>query len=64
MRRQILASTSVIALLMGASSAYAGMDEAKAFLDKEIADLSTLSRADQEAEMQWFVDAEIGRAHV
>ena len=57
MRRQILASTSAIALLLGAGSAYAGMDEAKAFLDKEVGDLSTLSRADQEAEMQWFVDA-------
>ena len=33
------------------------MDEAKAFLDTEIDDLSTLDRADQEAEMQWFIDA-------
>jgi len=33
------------------------MDEAKAFLDKEIGDVSTLSRADQEKEMQWFIDA-------
>ena len=38
-------------------NAYAGMDEAKAFLDKEIRPLSTLSRADQEKEMQWFIDA-------
>ena len=38
-------------------AAYAGMDEAKTFLDKEIGDLSTLPRADQEKEMQWFVDA-------
>jgi glycerol transport system substrate-binding protein len=37
--------------------AWADMDAAKAFLDAEIGDLSTLSRADQEAEMQWFVDA-------
>ena len=29
----------------------------KAFLDTEINGLSTLSRADQEKEMQWFVDA-------
>ena len=55
MRRQILASTS-IALFFAAVSALAGMDEAKAFL-KEIGDMSTLSRADQEAEMQWFIDA-------
>ena len=33
------------------------MDEAKAFLDAEIGDLSTLDRAGQEAEMQWFIDA-------
>ncbi|WP_420814444.1 ABC transporter substrate-binding protein [Paracoccus contaminans] len=37
--------------------ALAGMDEAKAFLDTEIKDLSALTRADQEKEMQWFVDA-------
>ena len=37
--------------------AYAGMDEAKAFLDTEINGLSTLDRAAQEAEMQWFIDA-------
>ncbi len=37
--------------------AFADMDAAKAFLDAEIGDLSTLTRADQEAEMQWFIDA-------
>ena len=51
-------STTALALAMGlAAPAFAGMDEAKAFLDAEIGDLSTLSRADQEAEMQWFLDA-------
>ena len=57
MRRHVLTSTTALLLLFGASNAYAGMDEAKAFLDKEIGDLSTLSRADQEKEMQWFIDA-------
>ena len=33
------------------------MDEAKAFLDNEVAGLSTLDRAAQETEMQWFIDA-------
>jgi glycerol transport system substrate-binding protein len=33
------------------------MDEAKAFLDAEIGDMSSLDRAAQEAEMQWFIDA-------
>jgi glycerol transport system substrate-binding protein len=57
MRRHFLTSTTAIVLLLGANGAYAGMDDAKAFLDAEIGDLSTLSRADQEAEMQWFIDA-------
>jgi glycerol transport system substrate-binding protein len=35
----------------------ADMEAAKSFLDSEIGEVSTLSRADQEAEMQWFVDA-------
>ena len=39
------------------TAAYAGMDEAKAFLDNEIKGLSALSREDQEKEMQWFIDA-------
>jgi glycerol transport system substrate-binding protein len=44
-------------VLMITGNAWAGMDEAKQFLDQEIGDVSTLSRADQEKEMQWFVDA-------
>ena len=57
MRRHLLTSTTALVLLLGASQAQAGMDEAKAFLDNEIAGLSTLDRAAQEAEMQWFIDA-------
>ena len=49
------AMTLAIAMLTG--PAWADMDAAKAFLDTEIGPLSTLSRADQEAEMQWFIDA-------
>ena len=56
MRRHLLTTTAAVLLAM-TGSAYAGMDEAKTFLDKEIGDVSTLSRADQEKEMQWFVDA-------
>ena len=33
MRRQLLVSTTAIGLLFGAGQAYAGMDEAKAFLE-------------------------------
>ncbi|WP_181164565.1 ABC transporter substrate-binding protein [Amaricoccus solimangrovi] len=46
-----------LALAAMAVPAWADMEAAKAFLDKEIGDLSTLSRPEQEAEMQWFIDA-------
>ncbi|MDR9483615.1 MULTISPECIES: ABC transporter substrate-binding protein [Sediminimonas] len=46
-----------MALAIFASPAFADMEAARAFLDEQIGDMSTLSRADQEAEMQWFVDA-------
>ncbi|RBO55005.1 carbohydrate ABC transporter substrate-binding protein [Rhodovulum sp. BSW8] len=46
-----------LGLSLLALPAWAGMDEARSFLDAEIGDMSVLSRADQEAEMQWFVDA-------
>jgi glycerol transport system substrate-binding protein len=45
-----------LALAVSASPGFAGMDEAAEFLDNEIAGLSVLSREEQEAEMQWFVD--------
>src|SRR5690606_29474878 len=57
MRRQILASTTAVVLLLGTMPAFADMDAARAFLDAEIGDLSALDRAGQEAEMQWFIDA-------
>lgn len=55
----LLKTSTAISLALGifVGPAFAGMDEAKAFLDSEIGDVSTLSRADQEAEMQWFIDA-------
>ncbi|MCA0254967.1 MAG: ABC transporter substrate-binding protein, partial [Proteobacteria bacterium] len=56
MRRNLLTTTAAVLLAM-AGTAFAGMDEAKQFLDKEIGDLSSLSRAEQEKELQWFVDA-------
>lgn len=49
--------TTAMALALMATGAQAGMEEAKAFLDAEIGDLSVLTRAEQEAEMQWFIDA-------
>jgi glycerol transport system substrate-binding protein len=46
-----------LALFAMGAPAWADMEAAKQFLDTEIGDLSTLSRADQEAEMQWYIDA-------
>lgn len=51
-----LTSTTAAPLVM-AAPALADMNAAKAFLDAEVGDLSSLSRAEQEAEMQFFVDA-------
>jgi len=53
-----LRSTSALSLMVGmmTSPAFADMDAARAFLDKQI-ERSALTRAEQEAEMQWFVDA-------
>ena len=50
-------STAVGLALAMTQPAWADMAAATSFLDAEIGDVSTLSRADQEAEMQWFVDA-------
>ncbi|QPH52291.1 ABC transporter substrate-binding protein [Pontivivens ytuae] len=52
-----LTSTTALALTLGlAAPAFADMDAARAFLDEHI-ERSTLSREEQEAEMQWFIDA-------
>src|SRR5690606_31825885 len=48
--------TTAMALALLATSAQAGIEEAKEFLDSEI-DNSALTREEQEAEMQWFIDA-------
>ncbi|GGD42018.1 ABC transporter substrate-binding protein [Sinisalibacter lacisalsi] len=54
-----LKSTTSIALALSllGGAAFADMEAARAFLDAEIGELSSLPRAEQEAEMQWFVDA-------
>ncbi|WP_103336342.1 ABC transporter substrate-binding protein [Pseudotabrizicola formosa] len=53
------ATTAMALALMatGSAPAWADMDAARAFLDAEIGELSTLTREEQEAEMQWFIDA-------
>jgi glycerol transport system substrate-binding protein len=57
MRIRFRNTTAMVAALALAGPAWADMEAAKQFLDAEIGDLSTLSRAEQEAEMQWFIDA-------
>ncbi len=54
-----LKSTTALALAMAMSAApaLADMEAANAFLDTEIDGMSTLTREEQEAEMQWFIDA-------
>ena len=54
--KRLLSTTAVLSMAL-AMPAFADMDAARAFLDSEIGDLSVLSRAEQEAEMQFFVDA-------
>jgi glycerol transport system substrate-binding protein len=46
-----------LALTALGAPAWADMEAAQGFLDAEIGDLSTLTRAEQEAELQWFIDA-------
>jgi glycerol transport system substrate-binding protein len=46
-----------LALTALGAPAWADMEAARSFLDAEIGDVSTLTRAEQEAEMQWFIDA-------
>ncbi|MDF0600180.1 ABC transporter substrate-binding protein [Psychromarinibacter sp. C21-152] len=57
MNRKLKLTTATAALFALAGPAMADMEDAIAFLDEEIGELSALTRAEQEAEMQWFIDA-------
>ncbi|MGJ3265001.1 MAG: ABC transporter substrate-binding protein [Salinarimonas sp.] len=57
MRKYLTTTVAAAALMAVAMPAAADMEEARQFLDEEIGDLSSLSREEQEAEMQWFIDA-------
>ncbi|MCA8880842.1 MAG: carbohydrate ABC transporter substrate-binding protein [Rhodobacteraceae bacterium] len=56
---RLLTSTTAMGLAFALFSgpSWAGMEEAKQFLDNEIAGMSVLSRGEQEEEMQWLIDA-------
>ena len=56
MKRRLMATIAVLAILVGASQALAGMDEARRWVDREFQP-STLSKEQQLAEMDWFVKA-------
>ena len=51
-----LTITAALAVILASSSALAGMDEARRWLDREFQP-STLSKDQQLQEMQWFVNA-------
>ena len=57
MRLRTTSTAMALALMAYGMPAFADMEAAKAFLDAEIGPLSTLDRAAQEAEMQWFETA-------
>ncbi|NBN79852.1 extracellular solute-binding protein [Microvirga tunisiensis] len=57
MKLYYTSTAMALAMLVSTGSAFADMEAAKKFLDAEIGTQSTLSRADQEKEMQWFIDA-------
>jgi len=57
MRLRQTSTAMALALMAMQAPAWADMEAARAFLDAEIGDLSTLTREEQEAEMQWFIDA-------
>ena len=55
MKRCQTLSAMALALTALGAPAWADMEAAQGFLDAEIGDVSTLTRAEQEVEMQWLV---------
>ncbi|MBK3398794.1 MULTISPECIES: ABC transporter substrate-binding protein [Methylobacterium] len=55
-RHTLLTAASALALSLAAGHAFAGMEEAKRWVDTEFQP-STLSKEEQLKEMQWFIDA-------
>ncbi|MBS3980130.1 MAG: carbohydrate ABC transporter substrate-binding protein [Rhodobacteraceae bacterium] len=57
MRLRRTGTAMALALMALGAPAWADIEAARAFLDAEIGELSSLTREEQEAEMQWFIDA-------
>ena len=55
-RLGLFMTTSVVAMALGTGAAFAGMEEARRWIDSEFQP-STLSKDDQLKEMEWFVNA-------
>ncbi|MBB3017976.1 glycerol transport system substrate-binding protein [Microvirga lupini] len=55
-RLKLFVSTSVLAMALGTGAAFAGMEEARRWIDSEFQP-STLSKDEQLKEMEWFVNA-------
>ena len=58
MRLTTRTAMALALMVTGTSPAWADMEAAKKFLDAEIGDLSTLSRADQRRAAKFFADAD------
>ncbi|MBC01652.1 MAG: ABC transporter substrate-binding protein [Rhodobacteraceae bacterium] len=56
MRHKMLAAVAAAALIAGSGSAFAGPEEAKKWIDSEFQP-STLTKDQQMAEMEWFINA-------
>ncbi len=56
MKKQLLAAVAAAAICAFGSAAFAGMDEAKKWIDSEFQP-STLSKDEQLSEMEWFIKA-------
>ena len=56
MRKRLLCAVAATALVAFASASFAGVNEAKKWIDEEFQP-STLSKSDQMKEMQWFIKA-------
>ena len=61
MRLRPTSTAMALALMALGAPAWADMEAAKAFLNAEIGEMSVLDRAEQEAEMQWFIDADAAK---
>ncbi len=55
MRKPLMSAAAVIAMIAGAPAAFADMAAAEKWIDEEFQP-SAISRDEQVAEMQWFVD--------